>query len=352
MRYSTVEGLACWSVISLALGGCSGHESRQKTSVTHAAAPLAPSALPQFQREAAAMSPLVISKVGREFLQAVDTLPRVSPRLLYRNAAKREWLTPREYEERTPEAREGFATFDVSEEFYYTTKYGTPVAYARALDVLGQTGLDSVSGRKVLDFGYGGIGQLRILAAMGAEAVGVDVDPLLVSLYSSPADQGPIVAGRSRGSVRLVHGRWPAEEAAKDAVGGSYDLIISKNTLKNGYLHPAEPVEKRMLVDLGVDDESFVRALYATLKPGGRVLIYNLCPAPAPPGKPYIPWADGRCPFPKPMWESAGFRVLAFDAKDDQAARLMGRALAWDQGESPMDLENDLFAWYTLLEKR
>jgi hypothetical protein len=129
------------------------------------------------------------------------------------------------------------------------------------------------------------------------------------------------------------------------------DLFLSKNTLKNGYIHPAEKVDPRRLVHLGVSDSAFVAVLYSILKPGGRVMIYNLCPAPAPPGKPYIPWADGRCPFPAEMWQRAGFFVMFFDRDDSEAARRMGHALGWDRGESPMDLEKDLFATFTLVTK-
>jgi hypothetical protein len=95
----------------------------------------------------------------------------------------------------------------------------------------------------------------------------------------------------------------------------------------------------------------YLRTLFHVVKPGGRLLVYNLCPAPAPPGKPYIPWADGRSPFTRGQWEAAGFRVLDFDRDDTAAARAMGRALGWDRGDDRMDLERDLFAWYTLLEK-
>jgi hypothetical protein len=89
---------------------------------------------------------------------------------------------------------------------------------------------------------------------------------------------------------------------------------------------------------------TFVRALHDALKPGGRALIYNLCPAPAPPGKPYIPWADGRSPFTRSTWESAGFEILAFDADDTAAARAMARALGWD--------EKDLFSTHKLVRRR
>ena len=45
--------------------------------------------------------------------------------------------------------------------------------------------------------------------------------------------------------------------ATTAAVGGDYDLIISKNTLKKGYVHPERPVEPRRLLNLGVDDADF-----------------------------------------------------------------------------------------------
>ena len=87
------------------------------------------------------------------------------------------------------------------------------------------------------------------------------------------------------------------------------------------------------------------------MKPGGRVLIYNISPAPSPPGQPYKNWADGHCPFAKEVWESAGFRVVTYDHDDIEPVRKMAHALGWDQGESPIDLKADVFALYSLFEK-
>jgi hypothetical protein len=209
-----------------------------------------------------------------------------------------------------------------------------------------------VSGKRIADFGYGTIGHLKLLGVLGADVVGIEVDPLLNKLYSVAGDQGEVKGRDGRaGRVTLVHGSFPAEPAVAARVGASLDLFLSKNTLKNGYVHPEKPVNPRMLVHLGVDDSTYVRELWQRVRPGGYVMIYNLCPAPAPPDKPYIPWADGRCPFPRALWEAAGFRVLEFDKDDTAFARTMGRALGWDRGESPMDLENDLFATYTMVVK-
>jgi SAM-dependent methyltransferase len=253
----------------------------------------------------------------------------------------------------SPEEKSKLKRVDLDESFYWTTKYGSPLAYARPLDVLGRSGLVDVSGLKILDFGYGTIGHLRLLASLRANVTGIDVDPLFRALYSAPGDQGPVPNLQGQGGqLRLIDGRFPADPAITAAVGGDYDLIISKNTLKKGYVHPERPVEPRRLLNLGVDDATFVKALHRALKPGGKMLIYNLSPAPSPPGQPYKNWAEGKCPFSKEVWEAAGFRLIAYDQDDSEAAREMGHALGWDQGSSPIDLKADLFATYSLMERR
>jgi SAM-dependent methyltransferase len=336
-------------VVSIALG--------LVTYSLHADAPQSGSSdgtggVAQLRREARVLEPLVASPLARSFLRATPGLPSIAPRRLFLDETTRTYLTDAEAAAIGDEKRRSLKPVPVDEEFYYTTKYGSPLAYARAIDLLGQAGLEDVSGRKVLDFGYGTIGQLRLLAGLGAEVTGVDVDPLLRALYDAPGDQGLIKNHRGRdGRIRLIHGRFPADEAVRTAVGGGYDLILSKNTLKRGYVHPERPVDARRLLNLGVDDARFVKSMYEALKPGGRVLIYNISPAPSPPGQPYKNWADGRCPFARESWEAAGFRTLAFDRDDSETMRRFGHALGWDRGESPIDLKNDLFARYSMMEK-
>lgn len=315
-------------------------------------APAPESAVTRMQKEARNLKPLVKSGLAKAFLDATASLPVITPRTIYRDAEKQSYLSRAEAEGVSEEERKRLTPVTITEDRYYDTKYGSPLAYVRALDILGQAGVKSVTGRKILDFGYGTVGHLRLLASLGAETVGVDVDPFLKALYSEPGDTGKVTGKSGKdGKVTLLNGRFPAEETLKTQVGGGYDLILSKNTLKNGYLHPEKPVDKRLLVDLGVDDETFVRALYAALKPGGRVLIYNLYPAQSPPDQPYKPWADGRCPFPVALWEKVGFKVIAFDQNDTKNAHALGRALEWDKGQNAMDFEKDLFALYTLVEK-
>ena len=310
------------------------------------------SAVGRIREEAKALAPLVETPLAKKFLEATAALPTVSPRKVFSDSARTRYWDEAGAAALPETTRARLVVRTLDDRFYWNTRYGTPLAYARPLELLARAGLADVAGARIADFCYGTIGHLRLLASLGANVTGIEVDPLLPVLYGAPGDQGTIrgVAGKD-GQVRLVHGRYPADSGAAASVGGGYQLFISKNTLKNGYLHPAQPVNPRMLVQLGVDDTTFVRTLYRMLAPGGRAMIYNLSPAPSPPGQPYKPWADGRCPFPEALWKAAGFRVIAFDRDDSEAARKMARALLWDQGPNGMDVEKDLFALWTLVEK-
>ena len=301
-------------------------------------------------RDAVAGAPLFKAKVVEEFLAATPALPAPSARVVWRDSAGTKWYTAGEQAALGEAERAVLVRRELPQRFWYFTRYGTPVAYARALEVLGEHGLTTLRGRRVLDFGYGGAGSIALLGLAGADAVGVDVDPLLRVLYAGdPAVEG--WTSKAGGKARTVHGQWPADPAVKAAVGEGYDLVLSKNTLKRGYIHPERPADPRQLVHLGVDDTTFVRELARILKPGGRALIYNLSPALSKPDEPYRPWTDGRTPFPRALFEQEGFRVLAYDVNDDAPARAMGKALGWDQGSGGMKLDEDLFGHYTLVEK-
>jgi SAM-dependent methyltransferase len=309
-------------------------------------------AIEDLRTEAAALRSFVKTPLAGSFLDAVGLLPAIPTRHFLRNKERTHYYTTAEADKLEASARQALESVELDGVFYYTTRYGTPLAYARPLDLIAGAGLGDLSGKRVLDFGYGTIGHLKLMAAMGAEATGVEVDPMLQILYSQPGDQGPMprvkgTAGKE-GTVRLVHGQFPADAQVVKEVGEGYDLFLSKNVLKNGYIHPAQPVDPRRLVHLGVDDAAFVKQVARILRPGGLAMIYNLHPPEAPPGKPYIPWADGRCPFARALWEGAGLRVLAFDVDDSAAVRAMALALGWGK---TMDPEKDLFATYTLVAK-
>jgi SAM-dependent methyltransferase len=301
----------------------------------------------RLRAEAEAVRPLVRTELARAFLAATESLGPAPARVIFRDEATREYFSPAQVSAMPDERRDELQRIELEAESYYYTKYGSPLAFACVIDLLAAHGLGTLDERRLLDFGYGSIGQLRLMASLGAEAVGVDVDTFLTALYAEPEDRGSL----AKGSVRLVHGQWPADEEVCGRVGTGFDAIVSKNTLKRGYIHPEREVDPRMLVHLGVNDETFVRAVHDALVPGGLFLIYNLSPAPSGPDEPYKPWSDGRCPFERELLEANGFTVIEYDANGDDVARAVGRALGWDRGEQGMDLERGLFARYTLVRR-
>jgi SAM-dependent methyltransferase len=307
---------------------------------------------PSIQRlldDARSLSPLVRSRPGSQFLNATAELPAFIPRHGWRHERTRAYITTAGYDTVKPDERGLWRRADFDEDLYWNTRYGSPLVYARVIDIMAQHGLSDFAGSRVLDYGYGHIGHLRLMASLGAEVVGVDVDSLLPSLYSLPTDQGIIRGPRGRvGSIQLVNGRWPAQTARQVADG--FDWIISKNTLKRGYVKP-DRAGVRAQVDLSVPEAEFLRQIHRALKPGGKFLIYNISPAQNPPDKPYLAHADGRPPFTRAALEAAGFQVLAYDVRDDDAARNFGRVLGWDRLSPPIDLERGLFAQYTLVSR-
>lgn len=310
----------------------------------------------RIQNDAKRLESFVQSSETKRFLHSTTELPAIAPRKLFVRPDKSKYYTEEQAQKETEEIRKTLLPYPVDEDKYYNTNYGSPLSYSRPLDVLFAHGLKLPAGSKVLDFGYGYIGHLRILAAMGFQTTGVDVWPLLPALYSFPGDQGDVTGPNGeKGNVRLLQGRFPAEKEIVSAIGNGYRLVISKNVLKKGYIHPDRPVEnEKMRIDLGASDEVVLKSFYDVLDPGGFFLIYNICPALTPPDKPFIPWSDGRSPFTKAQFEKAGFEVVEFDKDDTEAIRIMGQLLGWDRpedGEPGMDLVNDLSVLYTLVRK-
>lgn len=255
------------------------------------------------REQAVALKPLVGAPLARRFLDATAALP------------------PRR-EPRTPDGR-GY--------------YGTPLSYARPLEIVGLAGLESVAGERILDFGYGRIGHLWLLASLGAEVVGVDVDPKLLEFYGRPEDQGDVPGFDGRGgSLRLVHGSFPGDAKVRAAVGDGYGLVVSRNTLKGGS-DPERRAAESKYVDLGLADSVFVREILACLRPGGWFLMYTLS----------TPDGNGRSPFPEAMLRAAGFHVVAFDRDDSPIARAM-RSAQFATGGSSRD---DLIGTYTLARR-
>lgn len=313
-----------------------------------ASAPAEPPITKTLAEQAVALRSLPKSDLARAYLEAVRSLHEPSPRTVLRSEDRKHYYTAAQAASLPVEKRKELQEVTLPPSFYYNTRYGSPLTYVRAVDILAEAGLNDAKGRRVLDFGYGGIGSLQLWAVLGADVTGVDVDPLLPVLYSEPGDLKPAPSG---GQIKLVTGQWPADAAIRSDVDGGYDVILSKNTLKRGYIHPEREADPARLVHLGCEDEVFVAAVFEALKPGGFFLIYNISPAQAPPDKPYIPWADGRCPFGSDVLEKSGFEVLAYDKNDDAAVREMFLTLGYDNGGGRESLEKGLFAHYTLARK-
>ncbi len=352
-----------WVVVSFVLAtvGCAPALPAQLMTPTPQTniAPVDPWSLKGVERivnDAKRLGPVVKSDGVKEFLHHASLLPKIASRKLLVRPDKSKYYTESQALAESEEVRATLVPYDVDEDKYFNTNYGTPLSYSRPLDVLFAHGLELPLGSKILDFGYGYIGHLRIFATMGLHATGVDVWPLLPTLYSFPGDQGQFTGLRGEaGSVRLIDGRFPADPAVVSSIGNGYRLVISKNVLKRGYIHPDRPVDNpKMRIDLGVSDDVVLKSFYDALTPGGFFLIYNICPALTPSDKPFVPWSDGRSPFTKTQIEAAGFEVLEFDKDDIEAVRIMGQTLGWDrpeEGEPGMDLINDLSVLYTLMRK-
>lgn len=319
---------------------------------TDAAPAPAPERITDVMRlRAAELEPTVTTPLAKEFLAATASLAEPSARVIYRDRARGTAVSQRAYDAMPPEARASLTARECTPQFYYETGYGSPLVYVRVLDLVAPH-LPRVERPRLLDFGYGTIGQLQLLAHCGVDAHGVDVEPVFEALYSEPGDVGPMGGG----SVAIHTGQWPAEERLRTAVGGGYAAITSKNTLKKGYIHPMPPpgqtVDPSRLVHLGVSDEEFLKRVHDALVPGGVFAIYNICPPQNPPDQEYIPWADGLSPFPREAYESAGFEVIAFDAVDQAWVLDCFRRLGYLEGIAPEDAPKQFLCWYTIVRRR
>lgn len=364
LRTRHVAAIAGCLAVAIGLAGCSTAPLAERTTRadTRQASPAdgaerAPSpTLQRLRDEAAALTPLAQSNLTRRFLAATSSLPPVAARTVYMNEVSREYFSPAAKASLPAAAQAKLAEVTLDEYRYYYTKYGSPLAYIRPLELVVGRGFTDVEGKLIADLGYGGIGHLRLLASLGAHVTGMDPDSYLSALYSERRDQGGVPPARevrrgAPGSITLAHGYWPKDPKMLERVGQGFDLILSKNTLKKGYVKPDRKIDKRQMVDLGVGDDVFLKTVYNTLNPGGMLMIYNISPKQQDKG--YNPQADGRSPFAREQYEKSGFEVIAYNAADDTAIRDVGRALRWDRNakDEVSDLDGNLFALYTLVRR-
>ncbi|MFM9873482.1 MAG: hypothetical protein ACKVQS_08465 [Fimbriimonadaceae bacterium] len=303
--------------------------------------------LERLQQEAVIVRGLVKSDLSKSFLDSATKLKPIERRILWQNPETKKIFTDAEFQLLSKSNREGYEAHEYDESFYFNTAYGSPTIYELPFEQAAKFGFTDWRGKKVVDFGYGMIGQLQMMAHAGAQVHGIDVLPIFSKLYSWPGDTGAM----GTGSVSIHTGQWPADRKLIDSVGRGIDLFVAKNVLKMGYIHPKRKANPNQLVDLGVSDQVFLKSLAGVMKPGGLVVIYNLSPAQAPVDKPYLPWADGEYPFDWGITKLAGFEILARDVKDDAAARALFLALGYDNGSGMEGLELDLFTHVTVLRK-
>ncbi len=369
MRITSFFDARVWAAfaLSLVVAGCatdmrrpSGPEVIVRPADPDFTARPVRAASPVLQRladEAEALKPQAVSGLTLRFLEAVQALPPVPLRKVFINETTREYFSQAE-RERLPDAqRTRVVPVELDEYRYYYTKYGSPLSYLRPIEIAAAQGMTDVAGRRIADYGYGSIGHLRLLASLGAHAIGIDPDSYLDALYSERSDQGAVPPARAMrrsayGSVTLAHGYWPKDAPVVERVGQGFDLFMSKNTLKKGYVKPERKTDRRQQVQLGVPDDAFLRMVYNALNPRGLFLIYNISPKQAEKGG-YNPQADGRSPFTREQFERAGFQVIALDQTDDAAVRAMGRALGWDKTASGevVDLNQSIFAMYSVVRR-
>lgn len=288
--------------------------------------------LPELRRLAKQLEPRITSPWVKQWLANVSTLESVTPKTWYCVKESRQCFHAIPI---VPNAQPRV----VDDELLYT-RITDPLGYARAFEIAAAAGF-SPNKKKVLDFGYGNLGQLLMLARLGAEVHGVEVDPLLVTASTG------LVGKKGKGNVVLHDGYFASDEALVKAMGTGYALWLSKNTLKRGYVHPAEPPGAKAQIGLGLDDAKILSIIHGQLEKGGLFLIYNIGGAQT---QPYKPMTDVRCPFSKDDLAGAGFEVVAYDEDDTEKAKVMAAALEW-QKDWPA-LEAEINVKYTLAKKR
>lgn len=352
LKHPSLSGVLWGLVLStgLAAAGCaSGPKANPEADAASVGRAVA-----RLSREADGVRPLVRTRWAAELVAAAPRLPPLLPRRLLRSADGGRYYGELEARALPDAARAALVPEPVDEEAYYYGEGTSPLFYARLLDILAESTVAGMPGRRFLLWRAESIAPVRLLAVSGANAVGMNPSPRLRALYGLPGDQGPVpLPGREvSGLVTLIPSDLQAGGSVA-GVGDGFDGIIVRNVLKRGYVHPTEtvpPERAQHQLSLGGSDEEFVRTLHASLKSGGRLLIYNLC-APQRPGQPYDPDADCRNPFAREAWQAAGFRVRDYDRSDTPSAREFGKALGWDAGPHAVNLD-ELSATYSLLERQ
>src|SRR6267378_3975349 len=97
-------------------------------------------------QDAAAISPQASSAFAKSLLAGFGCLQPIQPMVVYYNKETRSALSDAEAAKMTPAQLTGYAKKDIDDEFYYFTRYGTPVAFMRPVELLGRAGVKSAEG--------------------------------------------------------------------------------------------------------------------------------------------------------------------------------------------------------------
>lgn len=185
-----------------------------------------------------------------------------------------------------------------------TTRAGWYVDCALLLERLGvQTWAD----QRVLDIGAADGAFLEAIASAGAEASGLEKASIQVS------------AAETRGVFRMFRG----DTAQID--GETFDLIVSRNTLKKGFIRPDTGSP---MIRLGATIEQTLSSISNAMQEDALFCIFNVSPTDQASAS--QPHADGRCPFTVAELEHHGFEVLLFDENLTALTKACARAVGVD----------------------
>ncbi len=297
-------------------------------------------AQPALVGECEAVRALATTDAGRSWLdRSGDVRSEFDERAFYYALRPNRCLSVDDYDALPEDERGGWRRREVSADTYYATFYGTAAAYLPAVEfaaaALGRADdPGAFEGTRVMDLGYGQMGQLELLAACGAEVVGVEVDPILTELYRDSLTPRSVANPHgASGSVRVTECLWPNEASCREDVGGGYDVILARNLLKRGYVKPRELIGNYVPVAHEMTDGEALGHFYDALAPGGVVVIYSLGGAPDP----AKPWTDIANPWPESAWGAAGFEVVHHDLDVSADAGEMFVALGYSEPDTVAD---------------
>lgn len=305
--------------------------------------------------EAQRVSEVVTHPAATEWLEKAGELPEAMGAALFigprePGGFEREVYTAQQALALSEEELADFRVVEYGPDRYYATNYGSPIAYAPMLELAAlHAGIESFKGQRILDLGYGQLGQLEMLARCGAKVVGIEIDPVIDTLYRTTrlSDQVQAADG-TRGRVRLLLGDWFNDWDLQRDAGPGFDIILCRNVLKRGYVQPEEPMPGFDPIDVGGEPVDGALHIFHALNEGGIAVVYNLGAGyhRRDDGSYHAP-ADIRDPFGEDAWKEAGFEILAFEEEGSDLMREVGVRLGW----GTMDELADFNVLYTIVRR-